>query len=173
MPLYQIYHAVPLSNQQQDELAEAITTLHTTKFGVLRLFVNVWFSDVSAQNTYTAGKRRKGNHIRASVRLGQRTHEDFRQLCRSIEEAWDRIVYQPIKRITVNATELKQFELHTLILGSSNPVGLEAGFELPVAGSDGDWLRRNWSQFQQKARDGEEEFVDLVKDVEERALLSR
>jgi phenylpyruvate tautomerase PptA (4-oxalocrotonate tautomerase family) len=173
MPLYQIYHAVPLSDQQQDELAEAITTLHTTKFGVLRLFVNVWFSDVSAQNTYTAGKRRKGNHIRASVRLGQRTHEDFRQLCRSIEEAWDCVVCQPVKRMTVNATELKQFELQTLILGSSNPMGLEAGFELPVAGTDRDWLRRNWSQFQQKAKDGEEEFVELVKDVEERALLSR
>ena len=66
---------------QQDELAETLTTLHTTKFGVLRLFVNVAFNDVSTANTYIGGKRRKGNHIRASVRLGDRTNEDFKGLC--------------------------------------------------------------------------------------------
>lgn len=174
MPLYDVNHAIPLSDSQQDELAETLTTLHTTKFGVLRLFVNVAFNDVSTANTYIGGKRRKGNHIRASVRLGDRTNEDFKGLCQSIQDVWNRIMYEPVRRETeAPVSELKQYELHTIIVQPSNPVGREAGFDLPLAGEDGQWLRRYWSDFQERARQGEEEFVDLVHEVEERRLLSR
>lgn len=57
MPYYVIQHIVPLSDDQQDRLAEAITHIHSDLFSVPRLFVNVEFSDKFKANTYIAGKR--------------------------------------------------------------------------------------------------------------------
>lgn len=50
---------------------------------------------------------------------------------------------------------------------------MEAGFMRPAAGGEGEWLKQNWRAFMEKAANGEEEFVDLVKDVEERGLLDQ
>ena len=57
MPLYQIEHIIPLTPEQQDALASALTTLHTRKFTTPSLFVNVQFRDVREQVCYVAGKR--------------------------------------------------------------------------------------------------------------------
>lgn len=165
MPLYEVIHAVPLTEKQQDELAEAITVIHTTTFDVLRLFVHIRFVDASTVNTYIAGKRRKANHIRATVRLGLRTHEEFLSLCKSIEETWNRIVYEPAK------SEQNRYKLQTMILSPFNLIGFEAGFELPIAGEDGNWLKKHWDEFRQKANEGDEDFIQVVKEAEERGLL--
>ncbi|KAH8703095.1 hypothetical protein BGW36DRAFT_354528 [Talaromyces proteolyticus] len=171
MPIYEIIHAVPLSEKQQDELAEAITIIHTTAFGVLRLFVNVRFVDASRVNTYIAGKRRKANHIRATVRLGSRTNEGFLSLCKSVEEVWNRIVYEPAQRENSLVPEQNRYKLQTLIVSPVNLIGFEAGFELPLGGEDGNWLTKHWNEFRQKASEGDEDFIQVVKEVEERGLL--
>ena len=49
--------------------------------------------------------------------------------------------------------------------------GLEAGFVLPVAGGDVEWLEANWGEFQRRAEGGDEEMKGLVEEVKERGLL--
>ena len=48
---------------------------------------------------------------------------------------------------------------------------MEAGFLLPPAGGDAGWVARNWGKFRERAERGEEEFGELVREVEERGLL--
>jgi len=67
MPLFEVQHIVPLTNAQHDELAEAITQIHSAKFSTPRVAVNVKYTDVSKLVAYIAGKRRKGNHIITNV----------------------------------------------------------------------------------------------------------
>jgi phenylpyruvate tautomerase PptA (4-oxalocrotonate tautomerase family) len=57
MPLYTIDHSCPLTEQQKDQLAEAITKIHTEKFTVPRFFVNVSIRDISSEQTYGGGIR--------------------------------------------------------------------------------------------------------------------
>ena len=49
--------------------------------------------------------------------------------------------------------------------------GIEAGFTLPPAGGDVQWLHENWEAFNEKAEAGDEEFVEMVKEVKERGLM--
>lgn len=57
MPLYEISHATPLSQSQRDQLAESITAIHSTKFTVPRMFINVIFTDSSNTPTYVGGRQ--------------------------------------------------------------------------------------------------------------------
>ena len=57
MPNYEVEHTTPLTPQQQDALAEAITKIHTEKFSAPSLFVNVRFTDIFKHAVYVAGKR--------------------------------------------------------------------------------------------------------------------
>ncbi|KAI6891458.1 hypothetical protein KC318_g9444 [Hortaea werneckii] len=66
MPLYEVQHYITLTVSQKDELAEAITKIHSTKFSTPRMFVNVHFTATSTLRTYVGGKPRQGNHIRAT-----------------------------------------------------------------------------------------------------------
>lgn len=142
MPFYEVYHAISMSDQQREDLAEALTVLHTSKFRTPRLFVNVSLTDISRAHTCIGGKRRKANHIRASVRLGNRTNEDFFDLCHSIQKIWNDIVSAQVAKHQTSLSDAKQHDLHSVIIRPSNPVGHEAGFELPLAGQDQEWLRK-------------------------------
>lgn len=57
MPAYELEHVCKLSDDQKDQLAEAITKIHSQQFSTPRLFVNVRITDVSDQRTYVAGKQ--------------------------------------------------------------------------------------------------------------------
>lgn len=57
MPVYDVEHIHPLSDRQQDRLAEEITKIHSEKFDAPRLFVNVNFKNITNIRTYVAGKR--------------------------------------------------------------------------------------------------------------------
>lgn len=57
MPNYEIEHVCPLSDEQKDDLAAAITSIHAEVFAAPKLFVNLRFTDTSAHFTYIAGKR--------------------------------------------------------------------------------------------------------------------
>ena len=49
--------------------------------------------------------------------------------------------------------------------------GIEAGFLLPEAGGDVQWLQENWDAFNELAAAGNEEWVHMVEDVKKRGLL--
>ena len=49
--------------------------------------------------------------------------------------------------------------------------GLEAGFVLPAAGGDVQWLEENWEEFNRRAEAGDEEMKGMVKEIQERGLL--
>lgn len=57
MPFYVISHKDPITSQQRDDLAAAITKIHTTLFTTPSLFVNVKFEESSAADYYVGGKR--------------------------------------------------------------------------------------------------------------------
>jgi phenylpyruvate tautomerase PptA (4-oxalocrotonate tautomerase family) len=57
MPMYNIEHTYPLTEEQKDQLADAITNIHTEKFTVPRFFVNTNIRDISTERTYGAGIR--------------------------------------------------------------------------------------------------------------------
>lgn len=171
MPLYRIEHAILMTIGQQDELAEAITTLHSTRFRTPRLFVNVEFSDVSDSTTYIGGKRRRGNHIKAHVRSGpSRSSQDWNDLVRDIQQAWDRIVGPGLPKVRRGDPD-PDTSLRSIILFGDIIGGLEAGFVLPPAGGDEAWLRENWTEFEGLAEKGDEDFGDLIKEVRERGLI--
>lgn len=41
----------------------------------------------------------------------------------------------------------------------------------PAAGQDREWLKENEAAFEEKANGGDEEFVDMLKDVRGRGML--
>jgi phenylpyruvate tautomerase PptA (4-oxalocrotonate tautomerase family) len=170
MPLYTVQHACPLSISQKDQLALALTTIHSTKFTTPKNFVNVSFEDVSNADTYIGGHRATGNHIRANVRAGpSRTQEDWTELCREVEGAWYQIAGTPLpqqKGRTKPDTTLRS----VIVLGGII-AGLEAGFVLPQAGGDVAWLHENWEEFNRKADAGDEEMQGMVREIQERGLL--
>lgn len=97
MPLYEIQHSVPLTRQQNVELAGQITHLHATTFTTPSLFVNVNFTDIdaSAQSFFIAGRPRPNgcNRITGMVRTSdKRTKQDFDTLAEKIESIWNQVV---------------------------------------------------------------------------------
>jgi phenylpyruvate tautomerase PptA (4-oxalocrotonate tautomerase family) len=47
MPLYDVEHVIPLSDQQQQDIANVITDLHSNRFKTPKWFVNVRFTDAT------------------------------------------------------------------------------------------------------------------------------
>lgn len=106
MPAYEVEHVCPLAIGQQDELAEAITKIHSEQFNAPRIFVNVRFTNIENQATYVAGKRRKANRIFAYVRHGpSRTQDDYNAVSAALIKAWDSIVPVPQVKRSVPAPE--------------------------------------------------------------------
>ncbi|KAI6900707.1 hypothetical protein KC318_g8331 [Hortaea werneckii] len=172
MPLYEVQHYITLTISQKDELAEAITKIHSTKFSTPRMFVNVHFTSTSTLRSYVGGRPRQGNHIRATVRNGpSRTSEDWNDLTRQLQQAWTTIVGPGLPKVRRSDTEEADTSLRSIILCGEILGGMEAGFFLPPAGGDKGWIERNWEAFRERADRGEEEFRDLVREVEERGLL--
>ncbi|KAI7156059.1 hypothetical protein KC349_g6546 [Hortaea werneckii] len=172
MPLYEVQHYITLTISQKDELAEAITKIHSTKFSTPRMFVNVHFTSTSTLRTYVGGKPRQGNHIRATVRNGpSRTSDDWNDLTSQLQSAWTSIVGPGLPKLRRSDTEEADTSLRSVIICGEILGGMEAGFFLPPAGGDGDWVAKNWAAFRERANRGEEEFEGLVREVEERGLL--
>jgi phenylpyruvate tautomerase PptA (4-oxalocrotonate tautomerase family) len=92
MPFYEVDHSCTLTEGQKDELAEALTTIHSTKFMTPKLFVNVAFKPMTT-DFYVAGKRKAPNMISAHVRTGGgRDKSQWDELCDEVLEAWESIV---------------------------------------------------------------------------------
>lgn len=158
MPFYTVHHAKPLSDTQQDAIAEAITHIHSTKFTTPKVFVNVAFQDISKEARYVGGRRRLANLISANIRHGpSRTQADYADVIRQLQAAWKQIV--------------PDSEMNRVVLNGSIVAGMEAGFMFPAAGGDQKWIVENWEAFNRKAEAGDVEMQWLVEDVKERGLL--
>jgi Putative oxalocrotonate tautomerase enzyme len=117
MPLYDIEHICPLTDVQQDAIAAAITKIHTEKFIVPTMFVNVYFRNVSDMTAYVGsyfpafklptsrthsdytmkqqigGKRRKTNKIFCHLRGGgDRKITQFNEVTHELVDMWNSIV---------------------------------------------------------------------------------
>lgn len=84
----------------------------------------------------------------------------YDQLCASIHKVWTEIV----------GTE-GDAELRAIFVMGSIVAGWEVGFPLPAAGEDRQWLRSNMAEFEKKAKDGDEQFKELVEEVGRRKEL--
>jgi len=171
MPFYEIKHHISLTLSQKDELAEAITTIHSTKFSTPKLFVNVDFQDVSQSSTYVGGKRRTANHLFANVRNGpSRTREDWADLSTQIQQAWDKIVSPGLPKVRRSDPD-QDTSLRSIVLLGSMIYMTEMGFAVPPAGGDVQWLQKNWEEFNKRADAGDEDFKFMVQEVQERKLM--
>ncbi|THV80091.1 hypothetical protein D6D27_08842 [Aureobasidium pullulans] len=151
MPAYEVEHVCPLTDDQKDRLASAITKIHSQQFSAPKLFVNVRITDISGQRTYVAGKQYKSNRIFAYVRHGpSRTQSDYDVVSKALTQAWEEIV---------PGTELRLVMFYGAIVA-----GMEAGFSIPQAGDDKQWIEENMEAFKKKAEEGDEHFRELAEE---------
>lgn len=93
MPLYDIEYVCPLTLTQQEDLAIALTDLHSTRFNTPRCFLNVRYTDASNQVVFRGGVRRKYNRVIMRTRAGEnRSREMYIEHCRDVVAEWERIV---------------------------------------------------------------------------------
>lgn len=112
MPAYEVEHICQLSPEQKDDLAMAITKIHSNHFNTPKLFVNVRFTNVDDHATYVAGKRRKANRMFAYVRAGpSRTQKDFDTVSEALMKAWDSIVPREELRMIMYFGAISLFSL--------------------------------------------------------------
>lgn len=91
MPLYDIEHIIPLTEEQQSSLAIAFTHLHSTRFKTPKFFVNVRYSDVSAQAVYRGGRKVEYNRVILRTRVGEQRSKDlYDEHCRDIVTIWEK-----------------------------------------------------------------------------------
>lgn len=90
MPLYDVEHIIPLTEEQQSSLAIAFTNLHCNRFKTPKFFINVRYSDVSAQAVYRGGKKVEYNRVILRTRVGeQRSKDVYDEHCRDIVATWE------------------------------------------------------------------------------------
>lgn len=187
MPIYQVHHVCPLTDEQQDQLAEAITVCHTEILNAPRLFVNVFFVDAAKQNRYVAGKRvshitwpshtppnnflkpkltthqRKTNLIMAETRHSpSRTQEMYQAVIKILTESWSAIVGKTGDK-----------ELRGLFFSGGLVAAAEVGFPLAQAGHDDEWVREHYAEFEKLAESGDEDFITLVEELKTREYFKR
>ena len=94
MPLYQcLVPAESLNAELRADLAEAITTVHTSVTGAPRGFVNVVFTEYEPQAFFTAGKPNAVSVIGGTIRAG-RDRAARAELLTRLSEAWTAITGQ-------------------------------------------------------------------------------
>ncbi|KAJ7270556.1 hypothetical protein C8J57DRAFT_1322048 [Mycena rebaudengoi] len=165
MPLYEVWYSYPLTEAQRADLAQRITTIHTTVFTVPAAFVHVRFTKYAATEHYLGGKKRTGsiNLVLGNVRPGHsRTHALYESLCRQIEAAWTAIVGDSATQGEAHAHLAGVFVLGTVT------AAYEQGFMVPEAGQDVEWMRENLPKLQALADDGNELCRDMIAELRTR-----
>ena len=179
MPLYDVEYVTPLTPKQQEQLAIAFTEAHAKRFNTPRYFVNVRYTDASNQVVFRGGIRRKYNRVILRTRAGSnRSNDLYLEHCNQIVSEWERIVGKE-----------GQVGLRTVWVMGALTTALEAGIgrpkvrnqsykaqmtwillltvSLPVqTGEEDEWLKDNISHFRALAAAGDEDFVELMKELE-------
>ena len=170
MPLYQVYHSYPLTQQQRQSFAAAITTLHCDAFNTPAFFVHVrFFANDATNGTYfTAGKPRlsNSNAVVAIVRTSSaRSKSSFDMLSQKIEEAWDELLEEGDK----TETQVDAKDKRLLMITFTPMLAVrEGGMTIPEAGQEDSWLQEQLPYFRQKSDEGIEEFTELLEELEQR-----
>ena len=86
-----------------------------------------------------------------------------------MERAWYEIAGTPLPQL--KGRTAPDTTLRSVIVLGGIIAGLEAGFMLPPAGGDVQWLHDNYEEFQKKADAGDEEMAGMLKEIKERGLL--
>lgn len=171
MPYYEVNHSVPLSDGQRERLAQAITDVHVQAFKTPSLFVNVRFvkEDLSQGNVFVGGKRetKKSNSIISYVRTSpSRTKEDFDRVAKSIEDAWYATVGDGATSSAEHPYLVAKEDIRLHAIGLLPIVtAREAGFTIPTAGEEKQWIGEQLPVFQKLAQNGESSFVTLLEEV--------
>jgi phenylpyruvate tautomerase PptA (4-oxalocrotonate tautomerase family) len=131
MPLYQcLVPAGSLDAGHRAELAEAITSIHTSVTGAPRGFVNVVFTEYEPMTFFTAGKPNTVSVIEGKIRAG-RDRASRAELLTRLSEAWTAITGQDRRSLLVGLDEVDP----TFIM--------EAGLIMPAPGEEAAWLERH------------------------------
>jgi phenylpyruvate tautomerase PptA (4-oxalocrotonate tautomerase family) len=171
MPHYAVLTSITLDHAQRSALAKGLTNLHCSTFSALPLFVNVTFHD--SVPTFVAGREAQTNYIHAYIRPRPLSPSTISGLTNSISDLWDQTVLRPQYASSDSSPHprgslLEPYALHNVFIMQTISGGAEQGFILPQAGSggDGDWLAENMSEFEARAKAGDEgmkELLDWVK----------
>ncbi|KAF6829360.1 hypothetical protein CPLU01_08002 [Colletotrichum plurivorum] len=175
MPFYEVFHSYPLSSEQRQSLASAITKLHCETFTTPSFFVHTRFNVQHASDgTYfMAGKPRltNCNRITGVVRTSPaRTKSDFDALAASIEAAWHDVVGQAQPE-NGGGTFHPEADSRRLLMVMFVPMVTirEGGMEIPEAGHEGSWLISQLPYIKKMADGGGvDDFGDLMKEINTR-----
>ena len=97
------------------------------------------------------------NRIFATVRTGPaRKQSDYDNVCTQIHAAWQSIV---------GSVDSEDRELRAIFVLGGVLSASEAGFLLPEAGGDAQWVRDNMDEFKKRAEAGDEDFAELLRDM--------
>ncbi|KAJ5351357.1 hypothetical protein N7452_000331 [Penicillium brevicompactum] len=156
MPLYDVEYICHLDYTQQEALAKAFTNLHAERFNTPHYFVNVRFTDVSNQLVFRGGHRRKYNRVILRTRAGSnRTNEIYIEHCHAMVTEWEKIVGNSDDE-----------SLRTVWVMGALTTALEAGLARPKTGEEDQWLEANKLHFKELAEAGDEDFIELMKELE-------
>ncbi|PNP43479.1 hypothetical protein TGAM01_v210434 [Trichoderma gamsii] len=161
MPLYDVEYVTPLTPRQQELLANAFTTVHSNRFNTPRYFINVRYTDVSDQVVFRGGIRRKYNRLILRTRAGSnRSSEEYLEHCKDLVGEWEKIVGR-----------YGEMGLRTVWVNGTLTQALEAGIGRPKTGEEDKWIEENMALFKELAASGDEDFIELMKELELRGKL--
>ncbi|KAI1080597.1 hypothetical protein F5B20DRAFT_104423 [Whalleya microplaca] len=192
MPLYDIEHTTTLSPPQQQRLATAFTDLHSRRFRTPRVFLNVRFTDASAQPVYRGGRLAVYNRVVLRTRASdQRSKEDYDDHCRDLIRAWREVLGIAVgegmggekgegegegegegggkgneKGVGVVREEDRERDLRTVWVVPALLTAVECGVARPRVGEEAAWLVQNRAEFERLAEGGDEDFVELLREID-------
>lgn len=177
MPYYEVQHTFTLSSEQRENLAAAITNLHTLTFNTPSLFVNIKFTFIVASNAncdFFIGGQARPNHniVVAHVRSDDPSTAAFQALSKKIEELWDGTVGLGSRGGDANGWGVQAKRLNAVFV-VPGLVAREAGLAIPEAGGEEEWLRGSMRIFEQRAKNGDEDVKALIEEVGRRGLISQ
>lgn len=147
MPLYDIEHVIPLSDDQQEALAKAFTSLHCTRFHTPSFFINVCFTDVLSQKVYRGGIVRYYNRAILRTRVSEnRTTEQYGEHCLDLMKIWDEII------VPASVDSEHDKSLRTVWIMGTLTTAVEMGFQRPAEGQEIRWLKDNKDEFEKNGK---------------------
>jgi hypothetical protein len=162
MPLYDIEHVVPLTDEQQSQLAQAFTKIHAHRFQTPSFFINVRFTDASQQRVYRGGVLKWYNRAILRTRAAEnRSREMYGDHCKDLIRAWSEIVGGEGNK-----------ELRTVWVMGALTTAVEMGIRRPAAGEEIAWLKEHKTEFQRLADEGDEEMKGLMDELAAREEFS-
>ena len=132
MPIYQCSsHRGLLTDGMKADIAKAITDAHVEATGAPAAFVHVYFNELPAGVSYSAGQPDTTiSGIQGAIRAG-RTLGVKQKLLQRITDAWSSITGQPAKQVLAGLTEI------------DSDVTMEYGLILPHPGDEPQWFADN------------------------------